>query len=775
MEDNKTFTIGHDTIRIDALAKVRGEAKYGDDLKLDRFLYLKGVYAEYASAKLKGIDKTEALKVPGVVGVFDTNDVPCEKMIGELYIDQYVFVDDKTRYFGDVICVVAADTQEAANVAAKLVKVEYEPLPVISDPKEAIGNKEVINKNYPNNICGGMHAMKGDIDDALKKADIIIKDSYSTGHVEHAYIEPESVVVEPSMMRDEVTIYGSIQAPYNLRISISRMTGVPQSQIIIKPSNVGGSFGGKIETVEAMACRAAIVALKTKRNVKYTLTREESIRESYKRHPYNFDMELGATKDGHITGLKVYSLGDCGAYINMSPPVAYKCATLGPGPYNMEALDYDSECAFTNNNHTGSMRGFGTPQAIFALENLMDQLAEKVGMSPLEIRRINLLHNGDISPCGHKLDFLEVSIEDSMNKCAKEIDYERKYKEFKEYNKTHKIKKGLGISVSMRGASVGADGNGFDVSRCLIEVLPDASVAFNIGLVELGQGLRTCQAMMCAEGLGCDFKHVTIAETDTSKAPVAGACIASRGTFLGGGAIKNACDKIHVIMKEALEKKYECKIENIEFFGDKVKFNGKEITWNEAVSIVYSLNMTPMATGTWQVPITDWHPYKNGMTGEPFYTYVFSCTMAEVEVDTDTGFVEVKKMVGANDMGRPINPIMAEGQIYGGMTMAQGMGLTEELALNKKDATLKNLNFDTYIIPTFADVPDDNKAILNGYVDKRSAFGGHSLGEPGTENGAAACACAVNMAIGRPGYIKSLPYDLDKVFFACRELEKEDK
>ena len=163
-------------------------------------------------------------------------------------------------------------------------------------------------------------------------------------------------------------------------------------------------------------------------------------------------MELGATKDGHITGLKVYSLGDCGAYINMSPPVAYKCATLGAGPYKMEALDYDSECAFTNNNHTGSMRGFGTPQALFAIENLMDQLAEKVGVSPLEIRRRNLLHNGDISPCGHKLDFLEVSIEDSMNKCAKEIDYERKYKEFKEYNKTHKVKKGLGISVSMRGA-----------------------------------------------------------------------------------------------------------------------------------------------------------------------------------------------------------------------------------------------------------------------------------------------------------------------------------
>lgn len=774
MEEKNVLIVGHDTIRIDAWAKVKGKAKFGDDIKLNRPLYLKGVYPKFASAKIKKIFKEEALKVKDVIGIFDINDVLYKKTIGEIHKDQYIFVDDKVRYYGDLICIVAAETKEIAEKAAKLIKIEYDPLPVITEPKEAIKSMELINKNYPKNICGEVHVINGDIDEALKKSDIIIKDKFSTSHVEHAYIEPEVVVVEPSLMRDEITVYGSIQSPYNMRISISRVTGLPQSQIIIKPSNVGGSFGGKIETVEAMACRAAIVALKTKRNVKYTLTREESIRESYKRHPVTFDMELGATKDGHILGLKVSALSDAGAYMNLSPQVAYKTSTLGAGPYKMEALDYDTICVFTNNVHTGSMRGFGTPQALFAIENLIDQLAYKIGVSPLEIRKRNLLHNEDFTPAGHKLDFMEVSIEDCMNKCAKEIDYENKYKEFNEYNKKHKIKKGIGISVSMRGVSIGADANGIDVGRCLIEVLPDATVTLNIGLVEIGQGLRTCMEMMCAEGLGCDLSFISVAETDTGKAPITGACIASRSTMVGGCAIKDACDKIHKIMEDAIREKYKCKIDDIKFYDNKVKFNDKEITWKEAVDLAYEFNMTLVATGTWIFPLLDWKKYKDGMHGEAFYSYAFSCTMAEVTVDTETGFVEVKKMVGATDMGKAINPIMSEGQIYGGMTMAQGMGLTEDIGLDKKDGTYKHLNFDTYIIPTFADVPDDNKAILCENVNKNSAFGGHSLGEPATENGAAACAAACNMAIGKPGYIKSLPYDLDKVFFACRDLEKEE-
>lgn len=761
------FTIGQSVKRIDADAKVLGTAQFGDDERYPGMLYLKGVYAAYAHANILSIDLSEAKRMPGVAAVLTAADIPGEKMIGELFIDQYILADDKTRYLGDVVAIVAAETQEQADAAAKCVRVEYEPLPVLTDPRTAIGHEQVINPNYPDNVCGGLHTLKGDIALALSASDVVVESHFETGHVEHAYIEPEAVNAIPNPMRPEITITGSLQAPYNLRISVHRCLCLPMSQIIIRPSVIGGSFGGKIETAEAMAVRAALAALKTGRPVHYRLTREESMAESYKRHPITFDLKLGCDREGRIKGLKVNALGDSGAYINMSPPVMFKTAALGPGPYRMDALDYDAVSVITNNVHTGSMRGFGTPQAIFALENTMDMMAERLGISPLELRRRNLLQNGDISPIGQKLDFNEVSIRSVMEKAVAEMDYERKYAEITEENRdrTRRKRRGLGLAVSMRGASIGTDGNGFDVSRVLIEVLPDANVHVNLGLTELGQGLRTVQAEMAAEGMGVPFSRVTMGETDTSRSPITGACIASRGTLMGGGAILDACQKIHRIIAEALEIVYKKPTEGIVFENDRVLFADMELSFADAIKACYDINRTPMAVGTYAIPVMNW----DGHTGDAYWTYTYSCHVAEVEVDLDNGSVEVLKMVGCHDPGRAIHPEMVKGQIYGGMAMAAGMALLEDVGLNRKDGSLKNRNFENYIIPTAMDVPE-NVPLLDEHPDPRSAFGGHSMGEPATEPGAAAVTCAVNMALGKAGYLNRLPFDLDRVFFAGLEL-----
>ena len=376
---------------------------------------------------------------------------------------------------------------------------------MLGTPREAIGNEQVVNPDYPDNVCGNIHALKGDVEKGFAESDVVIERHYKTGFVEHAYIEPESITAIPSRMRPEVTVLGSLQAPYNARISISRMLNIPMSQVIMRPSVVGGSFGGKIEGAEAIAVRASLVALKTGRPAKYTLTREESIRETYKRHPIEFDLKIGAMKDGTLKSVKVEAIGDAGCYINMSPPVMYKTATLGPGPYRYDNLDYNATCVLTNNSHTGSMRGFGTPQAIFALENTLNELAEQLGMSPTELRRKNLLKNGDTSPCGHVLDFHEVSIGSVMEKAAAELDFDRKFEQYSRENKdpNRRIRRGVGIATSMRGASIGADG--LDVSRVMIEIEEDASVNVNLGLMEIGQGLRTCQAQMAADGMGVPF------------------------------------------------------------------------------------------------------------------------------------------------------------------------------------------------------------------------------------------------------------------------------
>lgn len=766
----KTHTIGKKVERIDARAKVMGRAQFGADVRLPNLLYCKGVYSQYAHAKLLAVHTEEAEKMPGVVCIVTGKDIPGEKMIGELFIDQYPIAFDKVRYFGDVIAVVAAETQEEANRAAEKVTADYEPLPVLGSPRKALEAEAVINEEYPRNICGEVHTRKGDAEKGLQESDVVVKTHYHTGFVEHAYIEPESVTAIPSCMRRELTILGSLQAPYNARISLHRTLNLPMSQIILKPSTVGGSFGGKIETAEAMSIRAGLIALKTCRPAQYTLTREESIKESYKRHPIEFEIELGATKDGVLKSMRVYSISDAGAYTNMSPPVAYKTATLGPGPYRLDHVDYTAIAVLTNNNHTGSMRGFGTPQAIFALENTIDELADKLGMTPTEFRRKNLLRNGDVSPTGHLLDFHEVSILSVMEKAAAELDFDRKFKQYKEENKdpNRRIRRGVGIATSMRGASIGADGNGFDCSRVLIEVMPDANVHANIGLVEIGQGLRTCQMQMVAEGMGVPVERVTMGETDTSRSPITGACIASRGTMLGGGAIYDACQRVRSILVEGLHREFGDDIGEVIFDHDCVRFDGKELTFPEVVKICYGHNLTPMATGTYSVPITDWNEEEG--YGEPFYTYTYSCHAAEVEIDLDVGSVEVIKMVGCHDMGRAINPVFVKGQIYGGLAMAQGMALIEDLGHNKETAALKNHNFEDYLLPTVLDVPDINVPILDEHPDPRSAFGGRSIGEPATEPGVGALTCAVNMALGKPGMIRELPFDLDRVHEAAEEL-----
>ncbi len=766
----ETLPIGKPLERIDARAKVTGRAEYGADIRLPGMVYCKGVYAAHPHARLLCVHTEEAARAKGVVCVVTGADIPGEKMFGELYVDQYALVCDKTRFYGDVIAVVAAESQEEADAAAELVSADYEELPILATPKMALQSEIPINEKYPDNICGNVHVRKGNALDALKQAEVTVSGTYKTGFVEHAYIEPESVSAIPDRMRRELTVLGCAQAPYNLRLSVARMLNIPIAQVIVKPSVIGGSFGGKIESVESLAVRAGLVALKTGRPAQYTLTREESIRESYKRHPIDFDIQLGANRDGTLVAMQVEAIGDAGAYINMSPPVMYKTATLGPGPYRIDHVDYNATSVMTNNVHTGSMRGFGTPQAIFALENAMDELAERLNMSPTELRRKNLLQNGDVSPCGHLLDFNEVSIRSVMEKAAAEIGFDEKFARYSAQNKDgRRIRRGVGIAVSMRGASIGADGNGFDVARAYIEVLEDGSVNVDLGLTELGQGLRTCQSQMVAEGMGVSFERICFGHTDTSRSPATGACIASRSTLLGGGALKDASDRVHAIMARALSRKFGKATDDIVFAEDRVKFADVDIPFAEAAKICYDLCETPIAVGTYVVPKLNWNEHEG--YGEPFYTYTYSCHAAEVEVDLDTGSVEVIRMVGCHDMGRAINPALAKGQIYGGLAMAQGMALLEDLGHNAKTSALKNLNFEDYLLPTVLDVPDDNAPLLDEHPDPRSAFGGRSLGEPATEPGAGALICAVNHALGRPGLIRELPADLDRVFAAVRAME----
>lgn len=747
--------------RLDVWEKVTGKAKYGADLRFEGMLYAKGVYAADPHARIVRIDTSRAEAMPGVAAVITAKDIPGLKVIGEVMLDQYILADDKTRFFGDVVACVAAETPEQAAAAAKAVEVEYEPLEGLFDTATAEGSETIVTADYPGNVVATSRTCKGDAEKALEGCDVVVDTHYSTQFVEHAYIEPEAIVVVPNFEGKRLTVYGSLQNPFMVRTSVCRSLKLPMAKVDVIQAALGGTFGGKLESAEPLAIRAGLIALKTGRPVRYVLTREESIRESYKRHPFRFHIRLGASRDGTLQAMHAEAVADSGAYANWACGVIGKASHLGPGPYRNPNVLYEARAIATNNIHTGSMRGFGTPQAIFATENAVDELAEKLGMSPLDFRRKNALRTGDVSGTGQVLDKHEVTVLTVLNNAAAAIGYDEKYEKYNRENHGL-IRRGVGIACSMRGVSIGSEG--LDVSRVYIEVEEDASVLVSCGYTEQGQGLRTALAQIAAEALGCDLERITMNVADSSRAPSSGAAIASRGTFTGGHAILDAAGKIKKTIADALAQQCGVDAETVAFENDRVTAGDKTFSFDEAVAACYAVGATPAANGTFVNFPLSWDHEK--CCGEAFVSYTYSCHAAEVEVDLASGKVTVLKMAGSHDAGRVINQTLACGQVYGGMVMGAGMGVLEDLGSRR--GICKNLNFDNYIIPTFMDA-GENEAIMVDNPDPRGPFGAKSLGEPATEPGAAAVACAVNHALRGLGRLHDLPFDLEKVFFCGKE------
>lgn len=749
--------------RLDAWEKVTGKAKYGADLSFEGMLYAKGVYAEYPHAKILRVHTEEAQQTQGVEAVITAKDIPGLKVIGEVMLDQYILAEDKSRFFGDVIACVAAETPEIAESAARKVRADYEPLPGLFDPEEAEGSETIVTNDYPHNLVATSRTCKGSVEKGFADSDVILDTNYSTQFVEHAYIETEAIVAVPGYEGKALTIFGSLQNPYMVRVSVCRSLLLSMAKVDVIQSTLGGTFGGKLESVEPLAVRAGLIALKTGRPVKYVLSREESIRESYKRHPFRFHIRLGAKKDGTLQALQTEATADSGAYANWACGIIGKAAHLGPGPYRNPNVLYNSKAIATNNIHTGSMRGFGTPQAIFAMENAMDELAEKLGMSPLELRRKNALRTGDVSGTGQLLNKHRVTVLETLNNVAQALGYEEKYERYNREN-TGMIRHGVGIACSMRGVSIGAEG--LDVSRVYIEVEEDASVLVSCGYTEQGQGLRTALAQITAEALGCGLERITMNVADSSRAPSSGAAIASRGTFTGGHAILDAVKKIHATLKQPLCSEFGVKEDEIRFEADSVVLPGRTMRFTEAVSKCYGVGLTPAANGTFVNFPLAWDDEK--CCGEAFVSYTYSCQGADVEVDLASGKVRVLKMVGSHDAGRVINQTLACGQVFGGLVMGAGMALMEDL--DSRKGVCRNLNFDNYIIPGTMDV-GENEVIMVDNPDPVGPFGAKSLGEPATEPGAAAVSCAVNHALRGIGRLHDLPFSLENVFF-CGKGEK---
>ncbi len=514
---DKSFNIvGKPVIRQDALEKVTGKAKFADDYNEPGQLHAVMVRVPTVHAIIEEIDYSEILSNHPQVIIVDSNDIKGLKKVGPIRQDQPIFAYEKIVTPGDVIAMLVGESEEELKMLAKKVIVKYKELPVLKDTLKALeANAPKIHPEYEDNLIVHYPLRKGDVEKGFQESDFIHEETYTTQFIEHAYIEPEAVLAIPLEGNKGIKIIGSIQNPFTARKVVAQVLDWPLTKVRIVQAELGGSFGGKDDSMNIISARAAVAALKSGKPVKIHYTREESILESYKRHPYRMKYKVGCKKNGKIIAMKIDILADGGAYASQSPFVTWRSVVQATGPYEIENVQTDVRAVYTNNPYTGAMRGFGSPQIIFAQESIMDEIAIKLGLTPEEIRKINGFKAGSITASGQKLENHDVNLLKVLDTAAKETDFISKWKEYgnnkndnyqldkiSEENKENLIlkkkdfikpkdlmRKGIGLSISYRGCSLGAEG--IDAAAAYLSVQNDGSVYLLSGLAENGQGLRT--------------------------------------------------------------------------------------------------------------------------------------------------------------------------------------------------------------------------------------------------------------------------------------------
>jgi CO/xanthine dehydrogenase Mo-binding subunit len=730
--------------RNDAHAKVTGRAKYTDDLKFARLLHAAPVYSKLVHARLLRVDTAQAARAPGVAAVITARDVPGTNRYGQIVRNTRIFADDKIRYNGDVVAMVVAETRDQAIRAADLVNVEAEPLPEVLDPEEALRPGAVlVHEELGTNVVNTHRIRRGDVAEGFRQADLVIEESFRTQSVEHAYMEPEVAVGVPRA-DGVIEIYGSMQHPFSTRRFVCACLGVPLSGVEVVGTPMGGGFGGKDDTAAIVCARAALAARILGRPVKMMYRRDWSIRESYKRHPYQVAYKMGVTKSGLITAVQCRIVADGGAYCSVTPWVTWRSTVQCCGPYVVDNVHCDTVGVYTNNVVAGAMRGFGSPQMNFVVEQMVDIAAQRLGMAALEFRRRNMVRQGSVTITGQRLDTHKVSMGEVLDAVVRESGYEEKLAQSSHGRGDADELYGIGLAMSYRGVSLGAEGT--DVCAAEIIVQPDGSILLEAGVHENGQGAESAMAIIAAAELGVGLERIRYRRPSTSTIPDSGTTVASRGTIMGGGAVTLAARELKARIAEAVCGQLRCAPAEVRFAGGAVTDAGGRgsISFDEAIALMYRTQRFPHAFGVFRAPAVTWDE-RTGQ-GDAYFTWVYGCQAAEVMVSRKTGRVRLISAVAAHDVGRAVNREMVRGQFFGGMAMATGYALFEEV--RQRDGRIANLNLNTYRIPRAMDMPEMTAIIVEN-PDPQSPSGAKALGEPTNEILAPAIANAVFNATGR--------------------------
>ena len=748
--------VGQPIRKKDAMALVQGKPVFTDDLAPKDCLVVKVLRSPHANAMVKNIKTDIAKRVPGIEDIYTWEDVPQQRftMAGQTYPEpspyDRLILDRHVRYVGDPVAIVAGANEECVEQALRMIKVEYEVLPAILDFRKAKDNEILVHPedtwkslcpvgaDNKRNLCACESSDHGDVDQVLADCDVVVEETYHTLANQQAMMETFRTVCYMDTY-GRLNVLSSTQIVFHARRILSNALGIPKSKIRVMKPRIGGGFGAK-QTVVAEIF-PAFVTWKTGKASKMIFTREESQTASSPRHEMEVSVKVGADKDGRIRAIDVYTLSNTGAYGEHGPTTVGLSGHKSIPLYgSLEAHRFDYDVVYTNTMSAGAYRGYGATQGIFAVESAVNELAGRLGMDPVELRLKNMVREGQTMPAYYGETAKSCALDRCLLRAKEMIGWDEK---FPCRDMGNGKVRSVGVSMAMQGSGI----SGVDVGSATIKLNEDGIYTLMIGAADMGTGCDTILAQMAAECLDCQMENIIVSGADTDTSPYDSGSYASSTTYVTGKAVEKACEKLQIKICERAAEMLSCTVDKIEFDGHRAKNleNGETVTLQE-------IGISSMCGNECALQVTETH-------SSPFSPPPFMAGMVEIELDKETGHVEILDYVAVVDCGTVINPNLARVQTEGGIVQGIGMALYENIQYSDKGQML-NQSFMQYKLPTRLDMGKLRVEFEESH-EPTGPFGAKSIGEIVINTPAPALAHAIANATGL--WFRELPITSEKI------------
>lgn len=753
--------VGQGRPYIEAVKKVKGEAEFADDIRVKNALQCKFLRSTYPHAKINAIDTSEAIKIEGVRLIITGEELPIPFGVLPISEDETAMAIDKTRFVGEIIAAVAADTEVIAAKACKAIKVDYTPIRAFLEMDESledVGNDEQIHSHskFNKNIHKKAELRFGDQQEGLSKADITCKVDFDFQGVNHGFTEPHGATAWWD--EDGLTIITATQVPHYLHRYLAKVLEVPMSRVRVKKPYVGGGFGGKGDPFPHEII-ISHMSRKLGRPVKVRFSREEVFLTNHGRHPTKMSMEMGVSKDGILEVLDADIIIDGGAYASFGVVTTYYNGVLLQAPYRINNLGFRTRRVYTNKPQSGAMRGHGAVNSRFAAETIIDRLAEKINMDPCELRFKNFLGSNTETVGQYRIT------SNGIKECLEKVMVQSNWR-----NSYGKMPEGSGLGVAcgffISGSALPIHWNEYPQSVVHLKVDLDGRVLITSGASDIGQGSDTMLAIIVAEVLGLSLDYVAVVSADTLLTPIDLGSYSSRVTFMAGNAAKQAAENLKKDILKAVAVNKDISVSNLLTKNERVFTKDKKVdlAWIDAIEIATRKVGALTTSGSYNSPKLGGNFKGAGAGLSPSYS--FGALIAKVNVDKETGSVYVENVWGAHDVGKALNPLAVEGQLEGSWHMGIGQAMSEEMKYH--NGLLLNGNFLDYKIPTTLDTPEIFTNIIES-IDPEGPFGAKECGEGALHPVIPAIANAIYDAVGVR--ITSLPINPETILKEIKENE----